>query len=103
MTADYVILEQTEATRNRIADELFAKYDFGIEVEDSDGWERETPGTVLTRVVYLVSDENGSDGEEDRATLKAYFTVVFDSVESCNVKDVYAITVNGEIFGSLPD
>ena len=59
--------------RNEAADREWLDYDFSDNVvEDTNGWQYTTPGTEMTRVIFLKNTEN-PDGD----SVKANFTVVF--------------------------
>ncbi len=82
-----------EARRRAVLEERFTNYDFGFQVEESDGWSTETPETEWVRVVYFENDENPSEG-----SIKGYFVVRF-AANSAVVVDEYA-TMNGTLFGN---
>ena len=82
-----------EATRRQAADRAFAVFDFeGVQVESADGWEGVTPGTELTRTIYIAS-ETGSPTE------RALYGAFSRNVASEEIIEVYAITNNGQLFG----
>lgn len=81
--------------RNEAAEQEWHNYDFGDSVvESANGWQYTTPGTEMTRVIFL---ENSENPEGD--SVKAYFTVVFKDETSAQVEEAYASTTSGCDFG----
>ena len=92
-------MEKTlQQTRDEVADQAFAAYDFDADVVDSDGWSYDTPGNEMTRRIYI-ANEDDPDGD----SISAYFTVRFTNNTSADLEEAYAITRSGNIFGHLPD
>lgn len=81
--------------RRDTADNIYHDYDFGYEVESANGWEYVTPGTEMTKVVYLV---NPDDADAD--SIQGTFTVRFESEISNVPVEAYA-NVRGEIVGNI--
>lgn len=79
--------------RNEVADRIFDDFDFiGEEIVDADGWETVTPGTEMSRKVYLADDSGTS--------LAGHMTIVFDGVDSTTPVEAYAM-LNGDLIGSM--
>lgn len=90
--------ERHEAANAEFEDFVFLRAsenapDVSYMVQADGGWEYETPGTAMSRPVFL-----GEEGAEE--TIKVTFTVTFDSATSYKVVEAYAITENGYIFGT---
>jgi len=87
-------LNDLQQQRDAAANQAFEDYDFlDAGVEPPGGWEYVTPGTEMTRPVFL------APVEEDEGTEKVTFTVRFKGVSSAEVVEAYAITRHGNIFG----
>jgi hypothetical protein len=86
------------AGRQAAADAAFARYDFGADVDATDGWESLRPGTYMQCRVYLRNDE-----ESETVTVRCWFTVVFADVCSAEVVEAYAIDAHGSVFGRLEE
>jgi hypothetical protein len=82
------------AKRQAAADAAFAAYDFGADVDATDGWEWLQPGTRMQCRVYLRHDEASETG-----TVRCWFTVEFADVNSAEVAEAYAIDAHGNVFG----
>lgn len=81
-------------TRTACAQELFARFDFGLELEGFDGFE-DSGANEVRRTIYL------SSGDEIEGSQKAWFIVRFKH-DSADVAEAYAITRSGNLFGQLP-
>lgn len=93
MTTDAI--ESLARERRTAAEREFAAYDFGeTEVEGSGGWQWESPGTELHRVIFLAAEESHTE--------RAHFVVRFTDVGSAVVCESYAMTSHGGIFGTPP-
>ncbi|MBC8742006.1 hypothetical protein F6X40_36315 [Paraburkholderia sp. UCT31] len=93
MTTDNLI-EQREAAANA----AFEAYDFhDAQVEAVNGWEFCSPGTEMTRAIFLAPIEGGE------GTDLAHFTVRFRGYDSAEIAEVYAIAQSGNIFGRMPE
>lgn len=87
-------LNDMQQQRDAAATRAFEAYDFlDARVEGSSGWEYMTPGTEMTRPVFL------APVEEDEGTETVSFTVRFRDASSAEVVEAYAITRHGNIFG----
>jgi hypothetical protein len=86
------------AKRQAAADAAFAAYNFGADVDATDGWEWLQPGTRMQCKVYLRNDEAPETG-----TVRCWFTVVFAEVASTEVAEAYAIDAHGNVFGDLAE
>lgn len=87
-------LNDLQQKRDAAATRAFEAYDFlDARVEGSSGWECVTPGTEMTRPVFL------APVEEEEGTEKVTFTVRFKDASSAEVVEAYAIAHHGNIFG----
>lgn len=87
-------LNDLQQLRDAAATQAFEAYDFlDARVEGSSGWEYITPGTEMTRPVFL------APVEEEEGTEMVSFTVRFKDASSAEVVEAYAITHHGNIFG----
>ena len=80
--------------RQAKAQETFARFDFGLELEGFDGFESNSPNE-LRRAIYLPAEE-GREGSQ-----KAWFVLRFKP-DSLEIEEAYAITRSGSTFGRLP-
>lgn len=80
-----------ESQRRAVADELYTSYDFGREVIDANGWEKE--GETYSRRVFFEDDHDG-----DQPSTKGGFTVVFEEGET-SVLEAYGVDNKGNILG----
>lgn len=100
MTTDAI--ESVTRERRAAADRAFEAYDFGAtEVEGTGGWEWETPGTELRRVIFLADDSRPLSQRRggQSNTERAHFVVRFKDARSPAVQESYALTGHGGIFG----
>jgi hypothetical protein len=88
------------ADQGALADQAYAEYNFGdqVEVTDASSWEYSTPGFERTRKVY-VETEREDDGPAPRWALT--FTARFNPVDG-SLCEAYAIDSKGQIWGSMP-
>lgn len=84
-----------ESARTIAAEDAFGTYDFGSEVEGSDGWESTIPGDETTRKVYLAPDAAEGDGDAGD-TWACTFVVRFTPMTAI-VSECYAIDAGGNI------
>jgi hypothetical protein len=85
-----------EDRRIDAADRALEDYKFvGFDVEDLDGWEWTSPGSTMTRVIWI--DDREASGELRKAT----FTVVFQGDFSAIIVECYA-TLDGTNIGNWP-
>jgi hypothetical protein len=80
--------------RLQAASHAFASYDFGdTRIEATGGWEWTSPGTEMTRTLFLAPLEDADSTE------RAHFTVRFADVDSVDVVEAYALTFSGGELG----
>jgi len=75
--------------RSAIAEQRFLAFDFGITIEDTDGWQSDTGSEKVSRNVYFANTTGPST--------RGYFTVRF-LPNSIQVVDEYA-TLNSQLVG----
>lgn len=77
------------------ANDEYQNYDFGLEVENENGWDYVNPCHEWTCVVFVLNPENLTG---DTSTVN--FHVAFVSDDSAEVKEVYALdSKSGNLLG----
>jgi hypothetical protein len=100
MTTDAT--ESLARERWSAADRAFEAYDFGTaEVEGTCGWEWDTLGTEMHRVIFLAADDRDVQAPLDRESesVRTDFVVRFKNAHSTAVLESSAITFHGGLFG----
>lgn len=88
-------MTQLQEARNKILTDVSESYQFGnVLVDSMDGWEYSSFGREYSRAVYV------RENEEAEFTSKVFLNVVFKDVDSAELEEAYAITQNGNLFGS---
>lgn len=84
-------MDDLQQRRQDAADREFEAYEFGeLKVGEADGWSYDTPGSEMTRAIWIERD----DGPD----LQAHFTVRFVAVDSAEIEDAFG-RLNGEDIG----
>ena len=89
--------ETLQDLRHQAANAAFEAYNFGsgVTVEETSGWEYDSPGSEMSRKVFYAVDE-----APDSDSQMAGFTVVFAGSESAVVVEAYAMTPQGCFMGA---
>src|SRR3989344_3124927 len=85
------------ARRSKVADSAYEAHIFGphMSVKGQDGWEYTTPGTSMSRNVYIEADGVGDGLPSEKVT----FTVVFAANDSAKLAQAFAINAQGNLVG----
>lgn len=85
------------ARRSKVADSAYEAHIFGphMSVKGQDGWEYTTPGTSMSRTVYIEADGVGDGLPSEKVT----FTVVFAANDSAELAQAFAINAQGNLVG----